>query len=151
MTERDGGPGPHRHPVFGFRPDPGHVAAAEEILKDEGSGRTVGGYLEACLRWLAEDSRTALAAATPWWTPRVRHERLAALLRREIEDGELSGHLPSTVALAAEHRMSRGTVTRALGVLERSGVITSSGSRRGYDVAFRPRRAAGRRDHPASG
>jgi hypothetical protein len=151
MTERDGGLGPHRHPVFGFRPDPRHVAAAEEVLRDEGQGRSVGGYLEACLRWLAEDPRTALAAAAPWWPARVLHERLAAVLRRKIDDGEMSGHLPSTVALAAAYGAGRATVTRALAILERDGVITSSGGRadgrRGYDVAVRSKR---RRAHPAT-
>jgi DNA-binding GntR family transcriptional regulator len=73
------------------------------------------------------------------------------LLRRQIEAGELSGHLPSTVALAARHGMSRGTVTRALGVLEQSGVITSSGGRRGFDIVAVPHRAAGGRVHPGSG
>ena len=151
MTERDGGLGPHRHPVFGFRPDPRHVAAAEEVLRDEGQGRSVGGYLEACLRWLAEDPRTALAAAAPWWSARVLHERLAAVFRRKIDDGEMSGHLPSTVALAAAYGAGRATVTRALAILERDEVITSSGGRadgrRGYDVAARPK---SRRAHPAT-
>jgi hypothetical protein len=151
MTERDGGLGPHRHPVFGFRPDPSHVAAAEEVLEDEGHGRTVGGYLEACLRWLAGDSRTALAAATPWWPPRVLHERLAAALRRKIENGEMPGHLPSTVGLAAEYGTGRGTVTRALAILERDGVITPADGRRGYDVVVRAKRRRAHSAAPAPG
>jgi hypothetical protein len=33
----------------------------------------------------------------------VRHERLAAALRHKTENGEMPGHLPSSVALAAEY------------------------------------------------
>jgi hypothetical protein len=62
-------PSQHRHPVHGFRPDPGEYEAARELLAPQ--GHTVGAYLRACLRWIARDPDAALdALAADWPGPR---------------------------------------------------------------------------------
>jgi hypothetical protein len=55
-------------PSYGFRPDPDEFAAASEHL--EARGRTTDAYLHACIRWLARDPDTALAALADWPRPR---------------------------------------------------------------------------------
>lgn len=56
-------------PSYGFRPDPAEFAAANGHL--EARGRTTDAYLHACIRWLARDPDTALAAlADDWPGPR---------------------------------------------------------------------------------
>ena len=77
---------------------------------------------------------------------RIRHERLAEALRHS-ENGEMPGHLPSTVALSAE----RATVAKAPAILERDGMITPAEGRRGYDVAARPKRRHAHSAAPVSG
>lgn len=129
-----------RHPVLGFRPPPGDVSAARQRLDQHDPQWSITAYLEACLRWLAEEPKTALAAVMPWAGPRVQHERLATLLRDKIGNGEITGHLPPAAQLAKTCQVSRNTVDRALAILADEGVIASRGPRLGYDVAPRSER-----------
>ncbi len=136
--------GPHPlhsgpHPLFGFRPPPEYVTAARQRLSGS-VGWSVAAYLEACLHWLAEEPKTAIAAAAPWSEPRVQHERLANVLRSRIESGTLTDHVPAAAWLAQHYKVSRGTVTEALAVLVNEGLIVSAGHRQGYNVVPRSKR-----------
>ena len=61
------------------------------------------------------------SSATPPW------EQLAAILRGRIESGELQpgDRIPSVVSLAQEYELAAGTVRKALGQLQREGLIES--------------------------
>jgi predicted ATPase len=129
-----------RHPVLGFRPPPQDVSAARQRLDQHDPQWSITAYLQACLRWLAEEPKTALAAVMPWAGPRVQHERLATLLKGKIGNGEITGHLPPAAQLAKTYQVGRNTVDRALAILADEGVIASRGPRLGYDVVPRSER-----------
>jgi DNA-binding GntR family transcriptional regulator len=58
-------------------------------------------------------------------TPVPPSQQLAALLRDQIESGELAPGtaLPSIVKLAGEHQVATATVTKALRILKAEGLI----------------------------
>lgn len=63
---------------------------------------------------------------------RVDHEsptplylQLAALLRGQIEDGTLTGRVPSVKTLSQEHEISHITAEKALAVLKDEGIVHS--------------------------
>jgi hypothetical protein len=60
-----GMPSQHANTSHGFRPDPQDFETASGHL--ELRGRTMGTYLRACVRWLAEDPDAALAAVDSRW------------------------------------------------------------------------------------
>lgn len=138
---------PGQPPVFGFRPPAQYVTAARERLQAL-PGWSVAAYLEACLRWLGEEPRTAIAAATPWAEPRVQHERLAAVLRNRISSGKIVDRMPAAAKIAEHYRVSLHTVNEALALLADEGLIVSRGPHRGYDVVAAPRRARRQRVTP---
>ena len=49
--------------------------------------------------------------------------QLAAILRAQIESGELTGRLPSVKTLSQEHGVSHITAEKAMGVLKDEGLI----------------------------
>ena len=49
--------------------------------------------------------------------------QLAAILRRQIESGEITDRLPSITELTREHDVAPNTVQRALRVLKAEGLI----------------------------
>ena len=49
--------------------------------------------------------------------------QLAAILRKQIEDGEITDRLPSIMELTREHDVAPNTVQRALRVLKAEGLI----------------------------
>jgi DNA-binding GntR family transcriptional regulator len=51
--------------------------------------------------------------------------QLAALIRGQIEDGTLTGRIPSVKTLSQEHGVSHVTAEKALAVLKDDGVIHS--------------------------
>jgi DNA-binding GntR family transcriptional regulator len=59
-------------------------------------------------------------------TPVPPYRQLAALLRAQIESGELATgqQLPSVVTLAAEYEVSTPTVKKALSLLKDEGLVT---------------------------
>ncbi|MEW1686575.1 MULTISPECIES: winged helix-turn-helix domain-containing protein [unclassified Streptomyces] len=61
----------------------------------------------------------------PEVSPRGTYLLIADALRKEIEQGELKGSLPSEAALMKAHDVSRNTIRRALKMLESERLITS--------------------------
>jgi len=59
-------------------------------------------------------------------TPVPPYRQLAAIIRGQIESGELAPgqQLPSVIALAAEYQVSTPTVKKALGLLKAEGLVT---------------------------
>lgn len=57
--------------------------------------------------------------------PVLPTERVAGEIRTRIEAGEWAKdeRLPSVAALAGQHRSTRATVTKALHILEREGLV----------------------------
>jgi DNA-binding GntR family transcriptional regulator len=53
------------------------------------------------------------------------YERVLTDLRRRIEAGELTGQLPSRLALAAEYGVSHMTVQAAVDALKEAGLVYS--------------------------
>lgn len=51
--------------------------------------------------------------------------QLAALLRAQIEDGTLTGRVPSVKTLSQEHGVSHITAEKALALLKEEGVVHS--------------------------
>ena len=51
--------------------------------------------------------------------------QLAALIRGQIEDGTLTGRIPSVKTLSQEHGVSHVTAEKALAVLKDDGIIHS--------------------------
>jgi GntR family transcriptional regulator len=56
--------------------------------------------------------------------PTPLYQQLAAILRGQIERGELTGRVPSIKTLAQTYGVAMGTAERALGILRDEGVIT---------------------------
>jgi GntR family transcriptional regulator len=67
------------------------------------------------------------------------HETVAAVLRDAIRSGKLApgGDVPAEEELAREHGVSRDTVRRAIGTLEREGLLTAGHGRAGRRVQTR--------------
>jgi DNA-binding GntR family transcriptional regulator len=59
--------------------------------------------------------------------------QLAAVLRGQIERGELSGRLPSVKTLQQQYGVAQGTAERAFRILREEGLVTS-GQGRGHFV-----------------
>ena len=53
------------------------------------------------------------------------HQQLTAMLRGQIERGEITGRVPSILTLAQEHEVSHRTAARALTTLRDEGLIIS--------------------------
>ena len=53
------------------------------------------------------------------------YERVLTDLRRKIDSGELTGQLPSRLALAAEYDVSHMTIQRAVDTLKDEGLLYS--------------------------
>jgi DNA-binding GntR family transcriptional regulator len=60
------------------------------------------------------------SSVPPW-------EQLAGILRGRIESGELQpgDRIPSVISLAQEYDLAAGTVRKALGQLQREGLVES--------------------------
>ena len=55
--------------------------------------------------------------------PTPLYRQLAAILRGQIERGELTGRVPSIKTLAQTHGVAMGTAERALTLLRDEGVV----------------------------
>lgn len=60
---------PHMNTLRGFRPDSDAYDEASELL--EARGRTVGGFLQACVNWVRAEPDAALAAVAAHWPKRA--------------------------------------------------------------------------------
>ena len=58
--------------------------------------------------------------------PRPPWRQLAAILRQQIETGELAGRLPGERTLAQEYGVAVGTVRKAVGLLRDEGLIETA-------------------------
>lgn len=58
-------------------------------------------------------------------SPTPLYIQLAALLRGQIEDGTLTGRVPSVKTLTQEHEVSHITAEKALAVLKDEGIVHS--------------------------
>jgi GntR family transcriptional regulator len=54
------------------------------------------------------------------------YRQLAAILRRQIESGELTGRLPGEKTLMQEYGLALGTVRKALAVLRDEGLVETT-------------------------
>jgi DNA-binding GntR family transcriptional regulator len=59
-------------------------------------------------------------------SPVSLYEQLAAVLRGQIERGELTGRVPSVKSLAQQYEVAQGTAERALAVLRETGLVRSA-------------------------
>jgi DNA-binding GntR family transcriptional regulator len=59
-------------------------------------------------------------------SPEPLYVQLAAILRREIESGKLTGRVPSVKTLSQEHGISHITAEKALDVLKREGLVSAT-------------------------
>ena len=59
-------------------------------------------------------------------SPEPLYEQLAAVIRGQIERGELTGRVPSAKTLAQQYGVAIGTAERALAVLREAGLIRSA-------------------------
>lgn len=59
-------------------------------------------------------------------SPEPLYLQLAALLRRRIESGKLTGRVPSVKALSEEYGISHITAEKAMDVLKREGPVTTT-------------------------
>ena len=59
-------------------------------------------------------------------SPVPLYEQLAALLRGQIERGELTGRVPSEPTMVQQYGVSRGTAGRAVQILVDAGYVTIS-------------------------
>jgi DNA-binding GntR family transcriptional regulator len=66
--------------------------------------------------------------------PRPLWQQLAGIIRGQIERGELTGRVPSAVALARRYQCSRDTSLRALATLQQEGLIISTVGRGSFVV-----------------
>lgn len=53
------------------------------------------------------------------------YQQLAAILRRQIQDGTLTNRIPSIRTLAQEYEVSHETAAKSLNVLKDEGLIVS--------------------------
>lgn len=58
----------HEYPAKTFRPEPTEYATAQATL----GGRTVDGFIRACLRCLRDQPAEILALLEPYWPPKKR-------------------------------------------------------------------------------
>lgn len=56
--------------------------------------------------------------------PTPLYEQVAAILRGRIGSGDLTGRVPSIMAIAQEFGVAKGTAERALAILRDEGLIT---------------------------
>jgi len=66
--------------------------------------------------------------------PTPLYEQLAAILRAQIQSGELSGRIPSIRHLAQEYEVAMGTANRAVSMLRDEGLVVMRVGRGGYAV-----------------
>jgi DNA-binding GntR family transcriptional regulator len=59
-------------------------------------------------------------------SPEALYVQLAAVLRGQIERGELTGRVPSAKSLAQQWEVAQGTAERALALLRDEGLIASA-------------------------
>jgi GntR family transcriptional regulator len=59
-------------------------------------------------------------------SPEALYVQLAAVLRGQIERGELTGRVPSAKTLAQRYEVAQGTAERALALLRDEGLIASA-------------------------
>jgi GntR family transcriptional regulator len=59
-------------------------------------------------------------------SPEALYVQLAAVLRGQIERGELTGRVPSVKSLAQQYEVAQGTAERALALLRDEGRIASA-------------------------
>jgi DNA-binding GntR family transcriptional regulator len=59
-------------------------------------------------------------------SPEALYVQLAAVLRGQIERGELTGRVPSAKTLAQRYEVAQGTAERALALLRDAGLIASA-------------------------
>jgi GntR family transcriptional regulator len=59
-------------------------------------------------------------------SPEALYVQLAAVLRGQIERGELTGRVPSAKTLAQQYEVAQGTAERALALLRDEGLIASA-------------------------
>jgi GntR family transcriptional regulator len=59
-------------------------------------------------------------------SPQPLYAQLAAVIRGQIERGELTGRVPSAKTLAQDHGVAVGTAERALALLREAGLIESA-------------------------
>jgi DNA-binding GntR family transcriptional regulator len=59
-------------------------------------------------------------------SPEALYVQLAALLRGQIESGELTARVPSVKTLSQEHGVSHITAEKALDVLKREGLVRTA-------------------------
>jgi DNA-binding GntR family transcriptional regulator len=59
-------------------------------------------------------------------SPEALYVQLAAVLRSQIERGELTGRVPSAKSLAQQWEVAQGTAERALALLRDEGLIASA-------------------------
>jgi GntR family transcriptional regulator/MocR family aminotransferase len=67
-------------------------------------------------------------------SPAPLYVQLAAIIRGQIERGELTGRVPSAKTLAQEHGVAIGTAERTLALLREDKLIKSSMGRGHYVV-----------------
>lgn len=66
------------------------------------------------------------------------YRQLAAILRAQIRDGELTGRLPGERYMAADYGVAVGTVRKALGLLRDEGLIETVHGWGSYVHGHRP-------------
>jgi DNA-binding GntR family transcriptional regulator len=59
-------------------------------------------------------------------SPVALYEQLAAILRGQIERGELTGRVPSVKTIAQRYEVAQGTAERALAILRGEGLLRSA-------------------------
>ncbi len=74
-------------------------------------------------------------------SPVPLYEQLAALLRGQIERGDLYGRVPSEPTLVQQHGVSRGTAGRAVQILVDAGYVTISPGKGAFVVPEAEREA----------
>lgn len=57
--------------------------------------------------------------------PTPLYLQVTAVLRGQIEDGTLSGRVPSAAMIAQQYEVAKGTAERALAILRDDGLIRS--------------------------
>lgn len=57
--------------------------------------------------------------------PTPLYHQVAGVLRGQIQDGKLSGRVPSAATIAQQYDVAKGTAERALAILRDEGLIRS--------------------------